>query len=235
MLKEALSYPLQAEHRLKTIGIGGLLYIVGTLSYWYSFMYSGFIMISLTLVAYIVAFVLAGYSLQVLRLSAHKEETLPEFSNWTRLCINGLKMALIALVYMFIPKLLEFVEETSSTTNGNGMISTNFVLSWTVFGLSLVAGYFLLVGLTNFALTDRLQEAFEFRTIVNAAMSSSYVLATVIIIVLGTLLRAIAEMLIFVVIGFFILFYVQIFLTYLAGYGCGSHLLEMEDKQATAD
>lgn len=230
MLKEALSYPLEADHRLKTIGIGGLLYIIIGLIQLFVPRNNRIVMILSILALYTSGIILAGYSFRVFRSAAHEDESVPEFTDWRSLCIDGLKIAIVSIIYMITPMIL-----LSFTIVGSGSTPIARVLYLLSFGLSIVFGFFLPVALTNLAVTDHLRGAFEFRTIINASLTRSYVLAVVIMIVLGTILRIIAMLLTVVIIGFFIQFYVHVFLTYLAGYGCGPHLFQAEEKQAAAD
>lgn len=103
MPNEAFSYPLQAEHRLKTIGIGGLLHLFPIVVFSYGNLFRGSIVTFLiALVLMIVApLFLGGYWLRVLRSTAQGDETLPEFTDWRNLLVNGLRWITVFAVYLF--------------------------------------------------------------------------------------------------------------------------------------
>lgn len=89
MLGEALSYPKSGDDWLKTVLIGGVLYLVG-----------GFIFITLLPVF--------GYFVRVLRSAANDGHEAPVFDEWGDLFVDGVKVLIIQFAYTLVPFVLLF-------------------------------------------------------------------------------------------------------------------------------
>jgi hypothetical protein len=237
MLKEALLYPLKDENRFKTIGIGGLLYIVpalATLVIAYVFAGTAIINISYVIIS-MFGVLLAGYSLHVFRLAANEETVVPSFSDWKGLFVDGLKVVGVGSAYLIIPTLVFIAPDHLGLYKGGQLSTVGLIVYYSGFILELVAIVLIPVALTNVALTDRLGAAFEFRRIVDAALTDSYLIAVGLWIILGIISSVIISILVVVLVGFFLQYYIQVVLTYILGQGCGSHLIEEQTGEAIAD
>lgn len=228
MLEEALGYPLQDENRLKTIGTGGLLYLVSGVAYYlvvYEFR-DNVIAYPLLLAVFLIGLCLVGYSYRVFRMTAREEETVPTFTDWVTMLIQGLKLSGVTIAY-FLPTILLFA--ISFITEG-GLPFVSLLVFWAGTILGLIAWFFLPIAWTNLALTNRLGAGFEFKTIANATLTGRYILAVLLLIVLGTILNIIATILMVLLIGVFIQFYVQVALSSLIGSACGPTLRERQSE-----
>lgn len=236
MSNEAFSYPLQAEHRLKTIGIGGLLHLfpVAILSLldFLSQSITAFLiaMVSVLLIILSTLF-LMGYWLRVLRSTAQGEETLPEFTDWSELLVNGLKWIPIHIVYL-IPTLTLFAMAILVGWTGGESLSS--VISFVAYAIGLGTLFFLPAALTNVALTGRLGAAFEVRNIGKAALSSQYFIGAVFVYIIYGFFNEIESVPI-MIIGAFIQFYLLVVASYLIGSSCGPNLHEQHRAGAIAD
>lgn len=235
MIEEALSYPLEDENRLKTIGLGGVLYIIGSfISFFADIFIDQLIAIPLLLILFIGAFALAGYSARVLRVTARGEETVPGFTDWRGLLGDGLKLTVVNIAYLLPAIVLFAVAVLIGSNNGAPSIVVGyFILA--AFAIGLVAQFFAPVAWTNLMLTDRLGAAFEFKTIVDAALTGQYLIAVGLVVVVGAILRLISGFLAIIFVGFFVLFYSQVVISYLIGSGCGSTLIEDLDESVVAE
>lgn len=204
MLGEALSYPRRGDGWLKRIGIGGLLILTSFLI--------------------VPGILLQGYSARVLRSAALGEETPPAFGDWGEMLVDGLKLYVISLAYIIIPYaiFLASVFSVGGSDGGSALGSLGMLVG----GLGLlVVSYLLPAAMTNFAVNDSLGAAFDFGTVFSAAFTGRYLLAIVLAIVVGGILGAIGGALVILFfLGLFVLFYVQMFVFYLYGTGCGPQL-----------
>lgn len=171
MLRNALSYP-RRDDSWRTVVIGGLL------------TFFGFLLLPL--------FVVYGYGVHVLRSSALGETEAPPFDDWGDLFVDGLKAFTISLAYGFVPFLIVFVTLSGTVFGNQGMNSGGAAIAISPLLLDLVGGMLIFavvsivpVALTNFALTDRLGAAFEFRTIIGAATAGDYIRAVLSSIFIG--------------------------------------------------
>lgn len=201
MLGDALSYPSNGDDWLKTLLIG-----VGL-------MVTSFLIIP--------GVMLSGYTVRILRSAARGEDTPPSFGEWAELLVDGLKMTGISIAYLIIPYVISIALVFAGQSSG-GIVG--MIISLLGLLLVLVAAYILPVALTNFALTENVDAAFEIRRIVNAAFTTQYFASVVLAFVVGLVLGLIAGLLSLLLIGLPLLFYVMIATYYLYGRGCGSML-----------
>jgi hypothetical protein len=235
MLEEALGYPFEDENRFTTLGIGGVLYIIGSFLSLFADVFSDdLVAIPLLLILFLGGFVLAGYSARVLRTTARGNETVPGFTDWRGLVIDGLKLTVVNIVYL-LPTIVLFVVAISLRSDGGGPTTVVGVLSLTAFTIGLVALFFAPVAWTNVALTERLGAAFEFRTIIDAALTGQYLIAIGLLVVLGVIFRLVAGFLAIIFVGYFVLFYAQVVISYLIGTSCGPNLNETQEESLVAD
>jgi hypothetical protein len=210
MLGEALSYPRHGDDWLKRIGIGGLLIIFSWLV--------------------IPGILLYGYFVRILRSAAMEEEMPPAFDDWAGMLVDGLKLIVINIAYFIVPYAV-FLAAFFATSGS--VVGT--IVAFVAGIASLVAAYTLPVAMTNFALHDSMGAAFEFRTVFSVAFTGRYLVAVILAIVVGGILSFIATILSVILVGLFLLFYVQVFGFYLQGTGCGPQLHEKRTGETVAD
>lgn len=210
MIGDAISYPTQREDWIEIILIGGILFIISAVPF----------------LGLIGTSILAGYYVRVLRSTATDEEVLPIFDEWAELFIDGLKYIAISLIYSLIPFILTLLVLL--------ILGIDPIISMLVAYLpELVAVYLLPAALTNFALTDSVDAAFDISTITDAAFTSEYFVAIVFSIFTGIILGLIGGLFTVVLVGFGVLFYMAIVVHYLVARGCGSTLRQNSYKEFT--
>jgi hypothetical protein len=233
MLKESLSYPLEDEDQLKTIGIGGLLVLLVNFSDIPSkFLPDSLLVILLLPLAIISLLLLIGYLVQVLQSAARKEESAPAFTGWGSLLINGLKWLAVTIAYL-LPMITMFVIAIVIKSSGGVVISR--VVAAVAFVIALASIFLVPAAWTNVALTDRLGSAFEFRNIIDAALTGRYIIAVVFMVSLSGLSETFTGTLAIVLIGSIIQFYIQVVMFYLIGRSCGPNLHEEHTESVASD
>lgn len=213
MLSEALAFPRADEDWIETVLIGGVLSILG------------FLVIPVVLVN--------GYTLRVTRAAVVGDETPPRFEDWTDLFVDGILVWVIQFVYLAVPAfvlgvvfLFTFTITTVSvsTVAEPGPAAGVGVLVSLLVGLFaglvlLLAVYLLPAALANFARTEDFAAAFHLRTIVGAAFSVDYFVAMVLVVAVSIVLGFIGGLLVVVLVGIFVLFYLQVVVYHLFGQG----------------
>lgn len=166
-INQAIRYPMERDEWYITIVIGGILSLFS------------FLIIPMLLVY--------GFIIRVIRLRLVGEPQPPEFGDWVTLFVDGIKMAIIGLIYLLIPLIV------ASFTIGGALASmatgTDVGAAIGVAGffggflltllLVLVFGYVAVAAIVNFARTDQLGDAFDFGTIKPVIFHSDYAIAWV--------------------------------------------------------
>lgn len=203
MLGAAINYPFESEDSMQTLAIGWILSVLSFLV--------------------IPAFLVLGYIPRVIR-AVTAEEELPVFDDWGAMGIEGLKLAIVLIMYALIPTViflfsggLLFVTEGSTS----GIIGGMFGMLIAVL-VSLVLLYVAPVGVVRFAKTGRMSGAFAFRSFWPTLMSTDYAVgwsfALGVIIVAGVITAIVnAIPLIGFVVAAFVNFYASIVVWYLYG------------------
>ncbi|UPM42023.1 DUF4013 domain-containing protein [Halocatena salina] len=210
MIGDAIKYPTQHDDWIKIILIGGGLYVFSMIP----------------LIGMIGGLLLSGYYVRTLRAAAMEEETPPVFDEWTEMLIDGITYVGIALVYLLIPTILSVI--LLLIAGGDSLVG---LLMTAV--LVLVAVYLLPVALTNFAVTDSVDKAFDLSTISDAAFTSEYFTAVVLAVVVGFALSLIGTISILLLVGILIIFYMNVVVHYILGKGCGPQLQQKNEKRIT--
>ena len=220
MLREALVFPRSDDDWLETVLIGGVLSLLGVLL--------------------VPAIFVNGYLLRVMGAAVRVEENAPRFEDWGDLFVDGLLVWVVELVYVGLPTVFlvfvvgsfTLVTSVSSsagagptpwTTAGAGLVVAVVLLA--VVGILLLLAAFLLpAALANFARTGDVGAAFHLRTVAGAAFTGEYVIAVLLAIGVSVVLGLVGSVLSVMVVGFFVLFYLQVVVYHLFGQGFAAGL-----------
>lgn len=198
MIGDAINYPTQRDDWLETILIGGGLSIFSMVPF----------------VGIIGALIINGYSVRVLRSAAKDEDTPPVFDEWAELLVDGLKYVGISIIYILIPLIISMMLLFF-------MLSLESIIGVLIALLPLIFGLYLLpAALTNFALTDSIDNALDISTITDAAFTGQYFAAIVLAAFIGFVLGLIGSLFTVLLVGFGILFYQAIVVHYIFARGC---------------
>lgn len=217
MLVDALKYPSRGESWLKTVLIGGILSLLG------------FLVVPLILVQ--------GYMLRVLHDGTEGAEEPPVFDEWGDMLVDGIKVIAAALVFFLVPLGLLFVAmmvggfAAVSGSEGSGIVG--LLLGLFAFVTWLLAAYLLPAGLANMAREDAFGAAFDTAALRTAAGSTDYLVAVVLAFVVAIVLGTIASALSAILVGVFILFYLQVSVFYLYGRGFSEAMESRSESTST--
>lgn len=212
MLGESLSYPKAGDEWVKTVAIGGVLSLIGAF-------------------IFVTVLPVQGYFVRVLRSAANDEHEPPVFDEWGDLFVDGIKLFVVNLVYVGVPVLLLLLTAVfvgvGAVAVGNGAGSgvaaglgiLGALLAIVLLVVFVLALYLLPAALANFAYHDDLGAAFDLATVRQVAFTSDYFVALLLAFVVGITLGMIATILTFLLVGIFLMFYVQISVYYLIGRG----------------
>lgn len=156
---------MQGDEWIKTVIIGGGLILFG------------FLLLPL--------FFVYGYAVRTINAVLAEDPSPPTFDNWRDLLTRGLQAWLISIIYLIIPALVGGVTvgtsilATSTGREAGAILGMGgFLAGITVSAiLSLVFGYLAVIGIVNFALTDRFGSAFDVGVIKTTALNREYALA----------------------------------------------------------
>lgn len=206
MLGDALSFPRRSDDWLPTLLIGGVLSVLG------------FLIVPL--------FIVQGYLVRVLQAAVRGDDEAPSFTDWGDLIVDGVKLVLVNLIYgliILVPVVvLSVITGVAAGGGGAGRAVAGIVGivgAIVVFGLALVVAYVVPAAAANFAVEDRLGAAFDFSTVFGVAFSGDYALAWLLGLVVALVGGLVGSLLSFLVVGVFVLFYVQVSTFYLFGRG----------------
>lgn len=229
MLSKALEFPRTDEDWLQTVLIGGVLSVLGFLV--------------------IPVIIVNGYLLRVLRAGVEGDPTPPRFEDWGDLLVDGILLWIIQFVYIGIPAFLmalvvgsfaviaTVTTSTGADPSGSAVAAGGIVtlLALLAVGLLLlVATYLLPAALANFARTGEFTAAFHLRTVARAAFSVDYLVAVVLVIAVSIVLGFIGGLLVLILVGIFVLFYLQMVVYHLFGQGFAAGL-DLEPAAAATD
>jgi hypothetical protein len=103
IIKNSLGYPIS---NTKNFLILGLLILLGNLySLLLSFGIKNIFLTLLLLLTLLIAILRGGYNLRILGSSINGSDVLPDFGNWKRMFVDGIKLFIVVIVYM-IPLIL---------------------------------------------------------------------------------------------------------------------------------
>jgi len=205
MFEDGMSYPVRGDW-IGRIAIGGLLAI-------FSFLI-------------IPAFLLVGYLIRVLNTTVGGIEEPPQFNEWGDLFVKGLVGTVISLIYSIVPfalfGALGFVLfgiigiAGSAGGDGGGIVAglglSAFLLLLLLFIPVVFAVYYMVpAALTNYAIEDSFGAAFDLGTIKPILLSSEYLIAVLLPLVVAVLLWIATSILSITVIGLLLVPFLQFY------------------------
>ncbi len=205
MFEDGMSYPVRGDW-IGRIAIGGLLAI-----------FSFFI---------IPAFLLVGYLIRVLKTTVGGIDEPPQFDEWGDLFVKGLVGTVISIIYSVVPFVvfgaIGFVlfgiigVAGSAGGDGGGIVAglglTAFLLLGLLFVPVVFAVYYMVpAALTNYAIEDSFGAAFDFETIKPILLSSEYLIAVLLPLVVAVLLWVATSILSITVVGLLLVPFLQFY------------------------
>ncbi len=205
MFEDGMSYPVRGDWIGRTI-IGGLLFIFSVLL--------------------IPLFFVMGYLIRVLKSTAAGADEPPAFDEWGDLFVKGLVGTVISIIYSIIPFVvfgaLGFVLfgviglAGSAGGDGGGLVAgfgfTAMLLLSLLFIPVVFAVYYMVpAALTNYAIEDNIGAAFDLETIKPILLSSEYVIAVLMPLVVAVVLWIATSILSITVIGLLLVPFLQFY------------------------
>ncbi|WP_435154649.1 DUF4013 domain-containing protein [Haladaptatus sp. DFWS20] len=180
MFNDSINYLKDSDDAAKTVLIGGILVIFGFLI--------------------IPALIVQGYTIRVLRRVSDGDTEAPVFSDWGKLTIDGLKAAIIVLVYSLLPAILAvvFIGGGVALMDRAPFIGGFVALlgSLLTFVVGLAVLYVVPAALVRFAEKGTMGSGFEYESLVPIVRDREYatgwLLALGILVVAGVITSAIA-------------------------------------------
>ncbi|ELZ77352.1 hypothetical protein C455_13485 [Haloferax larsenii JCM 13917] len=214
MLSDALRFLKRSDDWVATTIIGGVLAVLSVLV--------------------IPLFILQGYFVRAMQAAARGDEAAPSFTDWGGLFVDGLKLFVVTFVWSlvsFLPIVAfsavlgvgsVFVTEATSapgaapsSAGGLGLGILGLVGGLLVFGIVLIVGLLIPAAGVNFAINGSLRSGFDVQTILKGALTREYAIAWLLVIAVSVVLGTLGSLLSIILVGFLVLFYVQVTTYYL--------------------
>lgn len=236
MLGDAIEYPARGEDALTTVLVGGLLPIlaglIGFVGLALSIVLIGFVILPLALLPGLALF---GYYVAVLRGVTADDPDPPQFRDWKRLLVDGVRYLAVSVAYA-VPFALftgVFLVVLAASEAAVGDPTAETIAAVVSVGTALFAAGYLLVyayvqplALANVAREGRLGAAFDIDTLREAGLSKTYAVAWLLAALVWLVGGALEGSLWIVLVGFFIGFYANVARYYLYGRGLREALSE---------
>lgn len=204
MFEDGLSYPARGDWLGRTV-IGGLLFA-------FSFLI-------------VPAILVTGYLIDALERTVAGDEEPPAFSDWGDLFIRGLVGTVIGIVYSVVPLvgfgaiafiLFGVVGVAGGAGDAGGVVAGLGVVALLLLGLLFIPVVFLIyylvpAALTNYAIEDELAAAFDFGTIKPILLSSEYLIAVLLPLVVAVLLWITTSILSVTIVGLLLVPFLQFY------------------------
>ena len=137
----------------------------------------------------IVNFISSGYLLDVAQTSMKRKKALPEFKNYVRLFVEGIKVLVIGIIYMIPAIIALFFAGVSGfgfhsiTTLGAGIIIAAII--------TLIMAYIATGALLVYADKRKIKEAFNIKAINKKIFTSTFFVGWIIAIVIAAIIDVI--------------------------------------------
>lgn len=247
-IEAAVRYPLGDDDWLQTVGIGGGILLVNGIitfvgffvAFLLTFVFIGFMLYPvIVIVSFLITLPVLGYGVRVLRATIRGEDHPPRFGDWGDLFKDGLYVIAIGLVYslpLVIISVLLFVAffglaiVIGGAGSGAGgdpfaaggsvlLLLGYFVYFGVVFLYSIAMAYVAPISLATYADEGDFRAAFSVDRIKRVGFRSEYAVPWVVAVVGSMVVNNVAGILVFLLVGFFIQFYVQVVVFRLFGLG----------------
>ncbi len=231
MISESLDYLRKSDDWVSTFIIGGIVTL-------FSFLL-------------LPAIWATGYLMRVLRATMHgEEESVPTFSDWGDLTIDGLKAVVIAFIYGLIPAIIGGIVMTlggfglAASNSSAGAIAGGLVIlvgGLLTLVLGLIAWYLIPAALMNYADKGTFGAGFAFDDIrpmlSNGTYATGWLYALGLFIVAG-IVTGVLNFIPFlgIIVGAFVVFYAAVAAYYIYGRTWAEmHPVEMREEPTTGD
>lgn len=227
MLEEGLSYPFNGENIIAK-------FLIGTGLWFFSWLL-------------IPAIFLTGYYLAAMRAVINGDEAPPSFTDWGVYGVDGLKFALIYIVYSVIPLGIIMVVFGMGAALDAPMAGLGIVGIGVLLLVSLVVSYILPGVTAEYAATQSVSNAFDISKLSTLWASSEYVMAFLVSFVGGLVIGAGMMIGSFITLGLAIIlypvvmYYQYLFIAYLFAvayrkvYGPGGGTMGTGDENSEYD
>jgi hypothetical protein len=199
-IEDAITYPMESDDWITTIIIGGVLTFLS--------------------IFILPLFLIGGYLIRVIRVRLDGDPAPPTFGDWGELFVDGLKAFVIYFIYLLVPLIVFSVTVggailTAATGGEEGVAAAvagalgGFLISSV---LSIIFGYFAVIGLVNFARQGSFGAAFDVGTVIDVATNMDFLVAFLIALVVSIGFSIVAAI---PILGLFVAFYGQIVVAYI--------------------
>ncbi|MBI4813375.1 MAG: DUF4013 domain-containing protein [Methanobacterium sp.] len=181
IIGDAFKYPISNWKRLLILGVIVLIsqfsmeIIMG-----YGNVYG--LLYFLLIPALVASILILGYQLRTIRTSIMGENELPEFNEWTKLFLDGLRLFITSLVYGIIPTIVLVVGFIMLLVGSSG-IGVIILLLGAV--LLIIVGIISVMAISNMAYYDEIGAAFRFGEIRERIESIGWLRYILMLILLG--------------------------------------------------
>ena len=204
MFEDGLSYPARGDWLGRTV-IGGLLFA-------FSFLI-------------IPAILVTGYLIDALERTVAGDEEPPAFADWGDLFVRGLVGTAIGIVYSVVPLvvfggvafvLFGVIGVAGGAGDAGGAVAGLGVVALLLLGLLFIPVVFLIyylvpAALTNYAIEGEIGAAFDFETIKPILLSSEYLVAVLLPLVVAVLLWIATSILSVTIVGLLLVPFLQFY------------------------
>lgn len=101
-----------------------------------------------------------GYSLRIIEATTQGKNELPEFVEWGRMYIDGLKLILISIIYFLIPAILIILSVVMISISASSIVL--LIIGLLVF---IIINLIYITAVNNMAYEKKLEAAFDFKKI----------------------------------------------------------------------
>lgn len=168
MSMNSLKYPLDSDNLFETLAIGTVLVILS--------------------IFILPLFILVGYQMKIINYSS-RNKNVPKFEYYMEFVINGMKYALIAIVYVILLFLLmiitSFIGEINSIIGGISLLV--IILAYLTYLYLIPAIMF------EFAQKYKIEDAFDFKEMLSYAKSIEYLKISVLLTIVYPILFGIVQ------------------------------------------
>ncbi|WP_330630500.1 DUF4013 domain-containing protein [Halocatena halophila] len=186
MIVDALKYPFRGDDRARTFGIGSALMILTVLLVQVGrSLPSAIFLLAFVVILTLLATVF-GYLVRCMSQAQGATCDPPAFAQPKRLLIQGASAIAIALAYFLVPFVLILLEVVLS---GGAVTGLTVGMTLLTYLLLLIEIFLLPVAVTNYAITDDIRAAFDFKTIASGVATGTYVVSFLIAFVCTILMQ----------------------------------------------